>query len=76
MLKRSLFSRQQIQPMNLQELITPVAKFIEWTFQTVLVPMSNPFNLGVILLGLVGLALWLRKQGQFSAEAREKGGII
>jgi len=62
--------------MNLQELITPVAKFIEWTFQTVLVPMSNPFNLGVILLGLAGIALWLRKQGKFSAEAREKGGII
>ena len=53
-----------------------MAKFIEWTFQTVLVPMSNPFNLGVILMGLAGIALWLRKQGQFSAEAREKGGII
>ena len=38
--------------MNLQDLLTPVGKFIEWTFETVLVPMSSPFNLGVIVLGL------------------------
>ena len=38
--------------MNLQDLITPVGKFVEWTFETVLVPLSNPFNLGVILLVL------------------------
>ncbi|MCH1583434.1 MAG: hypothetical protein L7S63_09980 [Flavobacteriales bacterium] len=62
--------------MNLQELITPVAKFIEWTFETVLVPISSPFNLAVIVLILGGLAFWLRRQGKFTAEARQNGGII
>jgi len=46
--------------MNTQEVITPVAKFIEWTFETVLVPMSSPFNISVVALGFVGLFFWLR----------------
>ena len=62
--------------MNLQELITPVAKFIEWTFETLLVPISSPFNLAVIVLIVGGIALWLRRQGKFTAEARQNGGII
>ena len=62
--------------MNHQELITPVAKFIEWTFETVLVPISSPFNLAVIVLILGGLAFWLRRQGKFTGEARQNGGII
>ncbi|MBL6644978.1 MAG: hypothetical protein ISP55_00820 [Flavobacteriales bacterium] len=62
--------------MNLQELITPAAKFIEWTFETVLVPISSPFNLAVIVLIVSGIALWLRRQGKFTAEARQNGGII
>ena len=62
--------------MNLQELITPVGKFVEWTFETVLVPLSNPFNLGVILLGLAGIGLWLLKQRKYSEEASQNGGII
>jgi hypothetical protein len=62
--------------MNLQDLITPVGKFVEWTFETVLVPLSNPFNVGVIVLGLAGIALWLRQQRKFSEEARQKGGIV
>jgi hypothetical protein len=62
--------------MNLQEIITPVAKFITWTFETALVPLSNPFNLGVILLTLAGIGLWLNKQRKFSEEARKNGGII
>ena len=62
--------------MNTQEIITPVAKFIEWTFETVLVPLSNPFNLGVILLVVGGIAFWLRKQRQYTAQARQSGDII
>lgn len=62
--------------MNLQDVITPVAKFIEWTFETFLVPASDPFNLAVIVLGFAGLGLWLRKQRQYSDEARRSGGII
>jgi len=62
--------------MNLQDLINPVGKFVEWTFETVLVPLSNPFNLGVILLVLGGIAFWLRKQRQYTAQARQSGDII
>ena len=62
--------------MNLQDLLTPVGKFIEWTFETVLVPMSSPFNLDVIVLGLGGIAFWLRKQRQYSEKARQSGDII
>lgn len=62
--------------MNLQDLITPVGKFVEWTFETVLVPLSNPFNLGVVVLILGGIAFWLRKQRQYTAQARQSGDII
>lgn len=74
--QRCLFSHQQSVIMNLQDLITPVGKFVEWTFETVLVPLSNPFNLGVILLVLGGIAFWLRKQRQYTAQARQSGDII
>ena len=62
--------------MNLQDLITPVGKFVEWTFETFLVPLSNPFNLGVVVLILGGIAFWLRKQRQYTAQARQSGDII
>ena len=68
--------RQQTAPMNLQELLTPVAKFVEWSFETLLIPVSNPFNTAVVVLIVSGIAMWLRKQGKFTAEARRDGGII
>ena len=74
--ERCLFSRQQSVTMNVQDIITPIGKFIEWTFETVLVPISNPFNLGVILLVLGGITFWLRKQRQYTEAARKSGDII
>ena len=62
--------------MNTQEIITPVAKFIEWTFEAVLVPMSSPFNMAVIALGFGGLFFWLRLQKKYTAKAEEEGGIV
>jgi hypothetical protein len=62
--------------MNTQEIITPVAKFIEWTFENVLVPISSPMNIGVILLGFVGLAFWLRMQKKFTEKAKQNGTIM
>ena len=58
--------------MNTQEIITPVAKFIEWTFETILVPMSSPFNMAVIALGFGGLFLWLRLQKNTRPRPRKK----
>ena len=49
--------------MNFQDLITPLAQFIEWTFETVLIPISDGFNWAVIGLGLVGLCFWLILHG-------------
>lgn len=62
--------------MNTQDIITPLAKFIEWTFETVLVPMSSPFNMGVILLGFGGLFFWLRLQKKYTNKAEQEGGIM
>ena len=61
--------------MNTQEIITPVAKFIEWTFETILVPISSPFNMSVIALGFIGLFFWLRLQKKYDDKAEEEGRI-
>jgi len=62
--------------MNTQDVITPLAQFIEWTFNTVLVPMSNGFNWAVIAIGAVGLVFWLRLQGKYNAKAAQDGTIM
>ena len=62
--------------MNVQDIITPIGKFIQWTFNTVLVPASNPFNLAVILLIVGGIAYWLLQQRKYTAAARQNGDII
>ena len=62
--------------MNTQDLITPLAQFVEWTFQTVLLPISDMFNWGVIALGLAGLAFWLRLQSKYTARAAQDGTIM
>lgn len=62
--------------MNTQEIITPVAKFIEWTFETFLVPISSPFNSSVIVLGFVGLLFWLRLQKKYTQKAEQDGDLV
>ena len=62
--------------MNTQEIITQVAKFIEWTFETLLVPMSSTFNSAVILLGIVGLLFWLRLQKKYTQNAEQNGDLV
>ena len=62
--------------MNTQEIITPVAKFIEWTFETILVPMSSPFNMAFISPSVSAVVLWLRLQKKYTAKAEEEGGIV
>lgn len=65
-----------IPDMNTQEIITPIGKFIEWTFENLLVPISGGFNWAVIVLGLAGIGFWLRTQKKFTAEAKQRGSII
>jgi len=62
--------------MNTQDIINPAAQFIEWTFSTVLLTISNSFNWAVIGLGLVGLLFWLRLQKKFNTRAEQEGSIM
>ncbi len=62
--------------MNTQEIITPVAKFIEWTFENLLVPIASPMNTAVVALGFVGLAFWLRLQKKYTEKAKQDGTIM
>ena len=61
--------------MNTQEIITPIGKAMEWSFKNILAPMSDPLNLGVVLLGLVGLVYWLRLQKKYNDQAKSDGTI-
>jgi hypothetical protein len=70
------FCRASTKDMNTQDVITPLAKFVEWTFNTVLVPMSDGLNWAVIALGLAGLAFWLRLQSKYNAKAEQDGTIM
>ena len=61
--------------MNTQEVINPIGKMMEWSFENLLVPMSDPLNAGVVVLGFVGLAYWLRLQKKYSAQAKQQGTL-
>lgn len=66
----------QTNAMNTQDIITPVAQFIEWTFQTVLLPISDGANWGVIALGGAGLVFWLRLQSKYNSRAEKDGTLM
>ena len=61
--------------MNTQDIITPIGKFLEWSFETLLVPITGPFNWATIALGLGGLVFWLRLQKRYNKEAKEAGRV-
>lgn len=62
--------------MNTQEIITPIGKMLEWTFENILTPIADPINAGVVLLGLVGTVFWLRLQKKYTEQAKKDGTII
>lgn len=59
--------------MNTQDIITPIGKFIEWTFVNVYEPIADPFNAGVLILGLVSLVIWLKVLNGYVAKAKAEG---
>lgn len=59
--------------MNTQEIIKPIGKFIEWTFVNVYEPIADPFNAGVLILGLVSLVIWLKVLNGYVAKAKAEG---
>lgn len=62
--------------MNLQEILKPIADLVTSTFDLLLVPISNPFNNFCIILGFVGLLIWLRMQAKYNRKAEQEGGIM
>lgn len=62
--------------MNTQDIITPLGKFIEWSFETILVPMADPLNLGVVLLCVIGGVYWLYLQKKYTEQAEKDGTIV
>jgi hypothetical protein len=61
--------------MNLQEILAPIADIITATFDGLLVPISNLFNTGCIVLGFVGLFIWLSMQLKYDKKAKEEGTL-
>lgn len=56
--------------MNLQQIVEPLAKLVDGTFRSVLVPISDAANWAVIVLGFVGLFIWLKMQKDYNAKAK------
>lgn len=59
--------------MNIQEIISPIGKFLEWTFVNVYEPIASPFNTGVVILGLVALVVWLKVLNGYVVKAKAEG---
>lgn len=62
--------------MNLQTILDPIGKLTEDSFEFLLVPMSDLVNWGSILLGFIGLLVWLNLQAKYTARAKREGNII
>lgn len=61
--------------MNMNSILRVIGDILTWTFDTVLVPLGQLPNYAFILLGFVGLFLWLSMQGKYNKKAQEEGGI-
>ena len=62
--------------MNTQEIITPIGKALEWSFNSVLLPIADPLNFGIVVLSLVGMVYWLSLQKKYTKKAEEDGTIV
>ena len=62
--------------MNLQQILEPIAKLVDETFISVLVPISDLVNWAVIALGLAGLALWVKLQQSYTAKAKRDNTLV
>ena len=50
-------------------LFNAIGDFLTWSFDTLVVPMENSLNYSIIVLGFVGLVIWLRLQAKYNAQA-------
>jgi len=62
--------------MNTQEILKPLADLTASSFDALLVPMSDLVNNGAIVLGIIGLFIWLRMQMKYNKQAEKEGSIM
>lgn len=61
--------------MNLQQILAPIEKAIVWSFDNLLVPLGDFPNTIFLLLGFVGVGIWLKMQADYNKKAEQEGGI-
>ena len=59
----------------MREFSYALGDFFYWLFENTLEPLGNLPNNAFILLGFVGLFIWLKMQGKFNAEAKANGTL-
>lgn len=60
--------------MNLQDLVYPLAEFVDWSFG-LLEFLGNWPNIAIVLVGCVGVLYWLMLQRKFNKEAALNGTL-
>jgi len=50
-------------------IVYPLRDLLVWTFENLLEPVGNILNYTFVVLGFIGLAIWLKYQTKYNAEA-------
>lgn len=61
--------------MNVNTIIEPIGRLLEWSFANVIEPLGNSVNYSVVVLGFVGLFVWLKMQSDYNKKAKQDGSI-
>jgi hypothetical protein len=61
--------------MNFQDVLKPIEEFMVWTFETLLEPIGNSFNVLVTIGIVAGIGIWLRMQSRYNAEAERNNTL-
>ena len=62
--------------MSSTEILVAIGDFILWTTQIVYENIGNLFNDAMIVLGFIGLFIWLRLQHKYNQEAQNNPNQI
>lgn len=61
--------------MTPQDILYPLGKVLESSFEIGLLPITDAFNWVAIAGGFIGLAAWVRMQLKYTAQAEREGTI-
>lgn len=59
----------------MREFVYGLGDVFSWIFENTLAPLGNIPNWTFIVLGFVGLFIWLRMQARFNDEAKANGTL-